>query len=138
MVYLVAVIDLLLLIDNKLLSKRLAKLLDGELKRGQIHIGAIILVTLCVSFLMLLIGCVISLIPGPIYDALLAYDNGSSTDLTLPIIFWIFCVLIDIILTVLISVQVNKKLNKKISKSKSTTISLVVFLFKKIVFLLKG
>lgn len=105
-----AIMDLSLFIDNKIISKK------GIKKRGNkriIKIGTIILISICTSIFMLIVACVGSLIPGPIYDAVLAYDNGVSTDLSLPIIFWCSCLIIDIILILSISFLTAKKTTKK-------------------------
>lgn len=90
--------------------------MNNKQKKNKVHVGAIIAISVSVSLLMLIMVCAISLIPGPIYDALLAYDTGTSTDLSLPITIWGLCAFIDVLLITLLSVLVNKKLNKKLSK----------------------
>ena len=81
-------------------------------KKSKVHVGPIVIVTIVVGLVFTCIACALSLMPGPIYDALLAYDNGTSTDLTLPITVWSICAVVDVLLTVIISVAINKKLNK--------------------------
>ena len=111
-VFLVAIMDLAILIDNLLLRKGVINLVDNK-KKEKIHIGAIIIIRISMSLLMLIVACAISLLPGPIYDALISYDQGISTDLSLPIAFWGLCVFIDVLSIVLLSILTNKKLNKK-------------------------
>ena len=111
---LVAIMDLAISIDNALIKK--GGFLNNKQKKNKVHVGAIIGVCISMSLLMLIIVCAISLIPGPIYDALLAYDTGTSTDLSLPITIWGLCAFIDVLLITLLSVLINKKLNKKLSK----------------------
>ena len=82
-------------------------------KKSKVHVWPIVLVTVVVGLVATCIACALSLVPGPIYDALLAYDNGTSTDLTLPITVWSICGAIAIVLIVVISIAINKKLNKK-------------------------
>ena len=81
-------------------------------KKSKIHVGPIVIVAVVVGLVFTCIACALSIMPGPIYDALLAYDNGTSTDLTLPITVWSICAVVDVLLTVAISVAINKKLNK--------------------------
>ena len=114
LVSLVAIMDLAISIDNALIKKGV--FLNNKQKKNKVHVGAIIGVCVSMSLLMLIIVCAISLMPGPIYDALLAYDTGASTDLSLPITIWGLCAFIDVLLITLLSVLVNKKLNKKLSK----------------------
>ena len=111
-VFLVAIMDLAILIDNLLLRKGVINLVDNK-KKEKVHIGAIITISISMSLLMLIVACAISLLPGPIYDALISYDQGISTDLSLPIAFWGLCVFIDVLSIFLLSVLTNKKLNKK-------------------------
>ena len=112
LVYLVAFMDLMILLDNALLRKTV-KNSKGEVTKKSVHFGAIMVVTVCVVLVMLAIATGACLFPGPLYDAIIAYDEGTSTDLTLPITFWLICLVADIILTTLISIVVNKKLNKE-------------------------
>ncbi|MBR1955385.1 MAG: hypothetical protein IKA29_05640, partial [Clostridia bacterium] len=81
-------------------------------KKTKVHVGPIVIVAVVVGLVCTCIACALSIMPGPIYDALLAYDNGTSTDLTLPITVWSICAVVDVLLTVAISVAINKKLNK--------------------------
>ena len=81
-------------------------------KKSKVHVGPIVIVAVVVGLVFTCIACALSIMPGPIYDALLAYDNGTSTDLTLPITVWSICAVVDVLLTVAISVAINKKLNK--------------------------
>ena len=111
-IFLVAIMDLAILIDNLLLRKGVINLVDNK-KKEKVHIGAIITISISMSLLMLIVACAISLLPGPIYDALISYDQGISTDLSLPIAFWGLCVFIDVLSIVLLSILINKKLNKK-------------------------
>ena len=111
LVYLVAFMDLTLILDNFVLKKKGIKESNGE--KNAIHLGAILVVTVCVGLVMLAIATGACIFPGPLYDAIIAYDEGLSTDLTLPIIFWSICLVVDIVLTILISSFLNKKLNNK-------------------------
>lgn len=115
LVYLVAVADIVMLLDSKLLCKHLA-IKDNK---NSVNIGKIILFSILIGLALLLIAAVISLLPGPIYDALLAYDNGLSTDLTLPIIFYLSMIVIYIGLVLLISLVVVKNSDKKKSYENS-------------------
>lgn len=81
-------------------------------KKSKVHVGPIVIVAVVVGLVFTCIACALSIMPGPIYDALLAYDNGTSTDLSLPITVWSICAVVDVLLTVAISVAINKKLNK--------------------------
>ena len=81
-------------------------------KKTKVHVGPIVIMAVVVGLVFTCIACALSIMPGPIYDALLAYDNGTSTDLTLPITVWSICAVVDVLLTVVISVAINKKLNK--------------------------
>jgi len=81
-------------------------------KKTKVHVGPIVIVTIVVGLVFTCIACALSIMPGPIYDALLAYDNGTSTDLSLPITVWSICAVVDVLLTVTVSVAINKKLNK--------------------------
>ncbi len=97
----------------------LAFMIDSKIKRKinrtktKIHIGPIIVSTLIYGLLGLFVGCGLALIPGPMYDAIIAYDAGLSTDLTLPITVWTICGVITIALIVITSIKYNKKLNNK-------------------------
>jgi hypothetical protein len=51
--------------------------------------------------------------PGPIYEAILAFDEGTSTDLSLPITVWSVCGAVGVIVATIGSILVNKILNKK-------------------------
>ena len=108
LVFCTLIMDLILFLDVKFISKN--KIIENK---QPINVIAILLITLCVSIVMLMVACVGSIIPGPIYDAILAYDEGLSPDLTLPIVFWISCLVMDIILIVVISKLINKKSNNK-------------------------
>ena len=61
---------------------------------------------------MLLVASAVPLLPGPIYDAIIAFDEGRSTDLTLPIIFWSICLVVNILVIVVVSKIISNKLNK--------------------------
>ena len=67
MIFLIALMDICLLIDSKILTKNVKK----ENKQ-RIKVGTLILITLITSIIMLIIACIISLMPGAVYDAIVA------------------------------------------------------------------
>lgn len=103
----VALFDAVALIDSKLISHHTQK------TKNKVHIWAIVVVSIVVGLIATLAICAISIMPGPICDAILAYDEGLSTDLTLPITVWSIGGIITLILIIVISIIVNKRLNKK-------------------------
>lgn len=100
----VMLFDMIALIDTKLIS-------NNNIRKRKIHIWPIVVISIIVGIVATFVACGLSIMPGPIYDALLAYDSGLSTDLTLPIIVWSICGIVAILLIVFISIRVNKRLN---------------------------
>lgn len=111
LIFCIAIMDLLMIIDRKIMGENLLRTYE---KKKPIRLGVILVCTVCFTLLMLMVACGISLIPGPIYDVILAYDEGLSTDLTLPIIFWSVCLIVDILLIVIVSKIVSNKLDNRI------------------------
>ncbi len=107
-VFCIGIMDFFMIVDGKMAKK--AALTMGK-KKNSVRLGVVVVCTVCFTLLMLTVACGISLIPGPIYEAILAYDEGRSTNLFLPIIFWSLCFIVDILLIVIVSKVVSKKLN---------------------------
>jgi hypothetical protein len=100
-----AFMDAIMMID--------ARFGNSEQGKSQIHIIAIIGVIIAVGLATLTVACAVSLMPGPIYEAILAFDEGRSTDLSLPITVWSVCGAVGVIVATVGSILVNKILNKK-------------------------
>ena len=98
--------DLAALIDSK-------KVVNKAQKNSKIHILPIVVITIIYGIIALFIGCGLALIPGPIYNAIIAYDAGLSKDLSLPITVWSICGAVAIILIIITSIIVHKKINNK-------------------------
>ena len=109
LVFCIMVMDLMMIIDNKLITKNNIRIINNK---KTIHLGVLLVTTICSSLLMLLVASAVPLLPGPISDAIIAFDEGRSTDLTLPIIFWSICLVVNILVIVVVSKTISNKLNK--------------------------
>ena len=96
-----ALLELSLSIDSKKASNNVTK-------KTKIKVVAIIIITIVYSLLATLVGCAIALVPGEVNDAILAYDAGLSTDLSLPITVWSICAAVAIALIVVTSILIHK------------------------------
>lgn len=112
LVYMVVIADILMLID----SNYLCKLILANENKKKIKIGKIILFGIILGIVILLITLVLSLTIEPIYSAILAYDEGLSNDLTLPITFWLIMFIVYVTTTLLLSILIIKKQLKKQSE----------------------
>ena len=110
LVFCIAVMDLFLVVGKGIAVKSIA---NTNKDKHPMRIGVVILCAVCFTLLMLTVACALSLVPGPVYDAILSFDEGASTDLTLPIIVWSVCLVADIVLTVVVARKVSTKLNQK-------------------------
>ena len=116
--------DIVLLIKNISIKN---KLKNGNFKfktgLNKIPVGKLFLIETILFIIFLGVICGLSLGIEPIYKALEAYDSGISTDLSVPIRFWIISGGVSIAIMIVVGILIVKLHNKNRLKNNKETIN---------------